>query len=99
MPGRQFSRVPYKKNQQNHTFSQGSCSAGSPRNSSGLQHVGDAHVPGPDVKLPLLQAQHATQDGARVDPDPHVHVEVQLLLHVSEFFFFFFFWWAKSSHS
>lgn len=54
----------------------------SPWYSTGLQHVGNAHVPGPDVKLPLLQPQNATQDGARVDPNPHVHVELHLLLHI-----------------
>lgn len=47
-----------------------------------LQHVGDANIPGPDIKLPFLQAKHTTQDRTRVDPDPHVHVEVQLLPHV-----------------
>ena len=56
----------------------------SPRDASSLQHVGDAHVPGPDVKLPLLQAQHAAQHRARVDPDPHVHVVVELLPHEPE---------------
>lgn len=58
------------------------CRDDSPRYTSSLQHVGYAHVPGPDVKLPLLQTQYPTQYGARVDPDPHVHVKVQLLLHV-----------------
>lgn len=69
-------------------FSLASCSDDSPWNPSGLQHVGDAHIPRPDVKLPLLQAEHATQDGARVDSDPHIHVKIQLLLHVPE-------WWTK----
>ena len=55
-----------------------------PRDASSLQHVGDAHVPGPDVKLPLLQAQHPAQHRARVDPDPHVHVVVELLPHEPE---------------
>lgn len=54
----------------------------SPWYASGLQHVGNAHVPGPDVKLPFLQAQHPTQDRARVDPDSHVHVKVQLFPYV-----------------
>lgn len=54
----------------------------SPWYAPSLQHVGNAHIPGPDVKLPFLQAQHPTQDRARVDPDPHVHVKVQLLPHI-----------------
>lgn len=48
---------------------------------AGLQHVGNPHVPGPDVKLPFLQAQHSTQDRPRVDADPHFHAKVQLLAH------------------
>lgn len=54
----------------------------SPWYSPSLQHVGNAHIPGPDVKLPFLKAQHPTQDRARVDPDPHVNVKVQLLPHI-----------------
>lgn len=72
------------------------CSDDSPRNSAGLQHVCDAHIPRPDVKLPLLQAKHATQDGARVDSYPHVHVEIKLLLYIPEFVFLR---WTKSLHT
>lgn len=54
----------------------------SPWYTASLQHVGNAHIPGPDVKLPLLQPQNATQDRARVDPNPHVHVKLQLFPHV-----------------
>lgn len=46
----------------------------SPRDPSGLQLVCDVHVPGPDVKLPLPESQHAAQHRARVDPDTHVDV-------------------------
>lgn len=54
----------------------------SPWYATSFQHIGDAHIPGPDIKLPFLQPQNTTQDGARVDPDPHVHVKLQLLPHI-----------------
>lgn len=55
----------------------------SPWYTTGFQHIGDAHIPGPDIKLPFLQPQNSTQNRTRVDPDPHVHVELQLLPHIS----------------
>lgn len=54
-----------------------------PRYSSCFQLVGDAHIPGPDIELPFLQAQHPTEDGAGMDTNPHVQVNVQLLLDES----------------
>lgn len=56
----------------------------SPRDPPRLQLVGDVHVPGPDVELPLPEAQNATQHGARVDPDAHVDVVFCTRAHVSE---------------
>lgn len=58
--------------------------APSPRDASGLQLVGDVHVPGPDVKLPLPESQNAAQHRAGVDPDPHVDVVFRTRSDVSE---------------
>jgi len=38
--------------------------------------VGQSDVIGPDVELPLSQAKHAAQHGARVDADPHVQIHL-----------------------
>lgn len=56
----------------------------SPWDSSRFQLVGDVHVPGPDVKLPLPQPQDATQHRARVDPDAHVNVMFRARAHISD---------------
>lgn len=55
----------------------------SPWDPSRLQLVGDVHVPGPDVELPLPESQHAAQHGARVNPDTHVDVVFRTRSHVS----------------
>lgn len=48
----------------------------SPRDASALHVVGQGDVIGPDVELPLSQAEHAAQHGARVDADPHVQIHL-----------------------
>lgn len=54
-----------------------------PWDSSRLQLVGDVHIPGPDIELPLPEAQHPTQHRARVDPDTHVNVVFRTRAHIS----------------
>lgn len=48
----------------------------SPRLASRLHVVGQSDVVGPDVVLPLAQAQHATQHSPTVDAHSHVQVHV-----------------------
>lgn len=56
----------------------------SPWDSPRLQFVGNVHVPGPDVELPLPEAQNATEHGARVDPNAHVDVVFRTRAHIPE---------------
>lgn len=61
-------------------LSGGGCEpSSSPGLPSGLHLVGQSHVVGPDIKLPLAQAQHAAVDSAAVDAHPHVHVDARHL--------------------
>lgn len=53
----------------------------SPRLPSCLHHVGERHVVGPDVVLPLAQPQHPTQHPPRVDANPHVELDVCCIHH------------------
>lgn len=48
----------------------------SPRDAPALHVVGQGDVIGPDVELPLSQAEHAAQHGAGVDADPHVQIHL-----------------------
>lgn len=59
------------------------CLVYSPWDPPRLQLVGDVHVPGPDVELPLPETQHAAQHRARVDPDAHVDVVFRARSYVS----------------
>lgn len=59
------------------------CRVNSPWDPSRLQFVGNVHIPGPDIKLPLPESQHATQHRARVDPNAHVDVVFRTRSHVS----------------
>src|SRR4029434_4838048 len=52
------------------------------RDAPSLPLVGDVHVPGPDVELPLPEAQHPTQHRPRVDPDAHVNIMLCTRTHV-----------------
>ena len=52
-----------------------------PREPGLLHDVGGGDVVAPDVVLPLLQADHAAQHVAGVDPDPHVHLDPRALPH------------------
>lgn len=45
-----------------------------PRHSARLHSVGQSHIIAPHIKLPFSQSNHATQDIARMDPDPHIHI-------------------------
>ena len=50
-----------------------------PRHSARLHPVGEGDVVGPDVELPLPEADHPAEDVARVHADPHVHVRPRRL--------------------
>ncbi len=52
------------------------CLSSSPRQTSSLHHVGQSHVVGPHVILPLSEAQHATEHPSRVQT--HTHVQIHL---------------------
>lgn len=56
----------------------------SPRLPSCLHHVGERHVVGPHVVLPLAQPQHPTQHPPCVDADPHVELDVCSIHHRPE---------------
>lgn len=58
----------------------------SPRGSCGLQSIGNIHILGPDIKLPLGGAYHAGQHVSRVHANAHVNVQISLLPHVSYVF-------------
>ena len=49
----------------------------------GLHVVGGGDVVGPDVVLPLEEAEDAAEDAPRVDPHPHVQLHVRRLHHVA----------------
>ncbi len=48
----------------------------------GLHGIGQCDVIGPHVKLPLVQANEAAENGAGVEPHPHVEVVARLLLDI-----------------
>ena len=48
---------------------------------AGLHVVGQRDVIGPDVVLPLPEAEHAAEDAARVDAHPHVQLHVSGVHH------------------
>ena len=50
-----------------------------PRLPPGLHVVGEVDVVGPDVVLPLPQAENPTEDPAAVDADPHVEINIRRL--------------------
>ena len=50
----------------------------------GLHVVGRGDVVGPDVVLPLEEAEHAAEDAASVDAHAHVQLHVGRLNHVAE---------------
>ena len=43
------------------------------RHAAGLHVVGQRDVVRPDVELPLAEAEHAAENGARVHADTHVY--------------------------
>ena len=49
----------------------------------GLHVVGGGDVVGPDIVLPLEEAEDAAEDAPRVDPHPHVQLHVRRLHHVA----------------
>ena len=53
----------------------------SPGQAARLHHVGQRHVVGPHVVLPLPQAQHAAEHAARVQTHAHVQVHLGGLHH------------------
>lgn len=54
-----------------------------PRNSTWLEFVCDIHVPWPDIKLPLSQAQYSTQNRSRMYPYSHVNVMLRSWPNIS----------------
>lgn len=57
----------------------------SPCHSSALHFVGELHVLGVNIELPLPLTQNAGEYRPSVDSHPHVHWRVCRLLHVPEF--------------
>jgi hypothetical protein len=53
-----------------------------PWKSTALHLIGQLHVLGVDVELPLPLAQHSRQHGAGVYAHPHVHGGVGRLLNI-----------------
>ena len=47
-----------------------------PRNTARFHVVGQGDVVGPDVELPLVDAQHAAQHRSRMDADSHIQVHL-----------------------
>jgi len=54
-----------------------------PRQSATLHRVCKRDVIAPDVILPLLESQDATEDAARVDAHTHVQIDARRLAHVT----------------
>jgi hypothetical protein len=52
-----------------------------PGDAGALHVVGERDVIGPDVELPLPEAEDPAVDPPRVDPHPHVHVHARHLSH------------------
>jgi hypothetical protein len=55
-----------------------------PGYAAALEVVGQGHVVGPDVELPLAQPEDAAEDRAAVDADPHVEVDLGRVAHVPD---------------
>lgn len=53
----------------------------SPRQARSLHDIGEGHVIGPHIVLPLAQTQHPTEHTARVQAHTHVQVHLSGLGH------------------
>jgi hypothetical protein len=46
--------------------------------------IGNGHVTGPDIKLPLAKADQTTDNVAAMNADPHVHIHLVILSNLIE---------------